>query len=120
VAFASGRAWPAAIQEIVPRAMRSTVSKISDRLPPGPRTAPKECSRSLRTHILKDDRPRKAIEACRLWADTGVFKMADIGGASLAAHAAARGAKENDAAFFAAHAAGQSVATAATQFGRGL
>jgi hypothetical protein len=74
----------------------------------------------LRTHILKDDRPRKAIEACRLWADTGVFKMADIGGASLAAHAAARGAKENDAAFFAAHAADQSVATAATQFGRGL
>ena len=60
----------------------------------------------------KDDRPRKAIEACRLWVDTGVFKMADIRGASLAAHAAAREAKSNDAAFFAAHAAGQAVAAA--------
>jgi hypothetical protein len=60
----------------------------------------------------EDDRPRKAIEACRLWVDTGVFKMADIRGASLAAHAAARGVKENGAAFFSAHAAGQAVATA--------
>jgi hypothetical protein len=67
----------------------------------------------------KDDRPRKAIEACRLWADTGVFKMADIGGAPLAAHAAARGVKETTRRF-AAHAAGQAVTTAATQFGRGL
>jgi hypothetical protein len=38
--------------------------------------------------------------------------MADIRGASLAAHAAAREAKENNAACFAAHAAGQAVATA--------
>jgi hypothetical protein len=38
--------------------------------------------------------------------------MADIRGASLAAHAAARDAKENEAACFAAHAAGQAVATA--------
>ena len=60
----------------------------------------------------KDDRPRKAIEACRTWVRTGVFKMADIRGASLAAHAAAREAKENSAACFAARAAGQAVATA--------
>ena len=60
----------------------------------------------------KDDRPRKAIEACRTWVRTGVFEMAVIRGASLAAHAAAREAKENDAACFAARAAGQAVATA--------
>jgi len=60
----------------------------------------------------KDDQPRKTIEACRLWVGTGAFKMADIRGASLAAHAAARLVKENGAAFFAAHAAGQSVTTA--------
>ena len=60
----------------------------------------------------KDDRPREAIEVCRTWVRTGVFKMADIRGASLAAHAAARDARENNAACFAAHAAGQAVATA--------
>jgi hypothetical protein len=60
----------------------------------------------------EDDRPRKAIEACRTWVRTGVFRMADIRGASLAAHDAARDAKENDAACCAAHAAGQAVATA--------
>ncbi len=60
----------------------------------------------------KDGRPRKAIEACRAWVRTGVFKMADIRKASLDAHAAAREAKENDAACFAARAAGQAVATA--------
>jgi hypothetical protein len=60
----------------------------------------------------KDDRPRKAIEACRTWVRTGVFKMADIRGASLAAHAAAREAEEDKAACFAARAAGQAVATA--------
>lgn len=60
----------------------------------------------------KDDRPRKAIEACRTWVQTGVFRMTEIRGASLAAHAAARDAKENDAACFAARAAGQAVATA--------
>lgn len=59
-----------------------------------------------------DDRPRKAIEVCRTWVRTGVFRMADIRGASLAAHAAARDAKENEAAHFAARAAGQAVATA--------
>lgn len=60
----------------------------------------------------EDDRPRNAIEACRTWVRTGVFRMAEIRGASLAAHAAARDAKENDAACFAARAAGQAVATA--------
>jgi len=60
----------------------------------------------------EDDRPRKAIEACRTWVRTGIFKMADIRGASLAAHAAARDAKANSAACFAARAAGQAVATA--------
>ncbi len=60
----------------------------------------------------KDDRPRKAIETCRIWIRTGMFKMSDIRGTSLAAHAAAREAKENNAACFAARAAGQAVATA--------
>jgi hypothetical protein len=60
----------------------------------------------------KDDRPRRAIAACRKWVRTGIFKMTDIRGASLAAHAAARGAKGNDMACFAARAAGQAVATA--------
>lgn len=60
----------------------------------------------------KDDRPRKAIKACRAWARTGVFRMADIRGASLAAHAAARRAKKNSAARFAARSAGQALATA--------
>jgi hypothetical protein len=60
----------------------------------------------------KDDRPRKAIETCRRWVRTGVFKMAEIRGASLNAHAAAREAKGNDVACFAARSAGQAVATA--------
>ena len=60
----------------------------------------------------EDDRPRKAIEACRTWVETGVFKMAAIRGASLAAHAGAREAKDNKKACFAARAAGQAVATA--------
>lgn len=59
-----------------------------------------------------DDRPRKAIETCRTWVRTGMFRMTEIRGASLAAHDAARDARENDAACFAAHAAGQAVATA--------
>jgi hypothetical protein len=60
----------------------------------------------------QDNRPRNAIEACRTWVRTGVFRMADIRGASLAAHAAARDAKDKSAACFAARAAGQAVATA--------
>ena len=60
----------------------------------------------------EDNRPRDAIEACRAWVRTGVFAMAGIRGASLGAHAAARDAMGNDAACFAARAAGQAVATA--------
>jgi hypothetical protein len=59
----------------------------------------------------KDDRPRKAIEECRAWVRTGVFKMADIRAASLAAHAAARQAPEESPARFSARAAGHAVAT---------
>lgn len=59
----------------------------------------------------KDKRPRKAIKACRAWVRTGVFRMKNIRKASLDAHDAARKAK-NEAACFAAHAAGQAVATA--------
>ena len=58
-----------------------------------------------------DDRPRKAIEMCRAWAATGVFKMAVIRKASLDAHAAAREAKDGDA-VAAARSAGHAVATA--------
>lgn len=61
----------------------------------------------------KDDRPRKAIEEGRAWARSGLpMKMSVIRTASLAAHAAAREAKGNNAACFAARAAGQAVATA--------
>jgi hypothetical protein len=60
----------------------------------------------------EDLRPRQAIEACRAWVRTGVFVMADIRGASLGAHAAARSARDDPAACFAARAAGQAVATA--------
>ncbi len=59
-----------------------------------------------------DDRPRKAIETCQTWVRTGVFKMSEIRGAALAAHASARENKENSPACFAARAAGQAVATA--------
>lgn len=59
-----------------------------------------------------DDRPREAIETGRTWIQTGVFKMTEIRRASLAAHAAARGANGSSAAGQAAHAAGQAVATA--------
>lgn len=58
-----------------------------------------------------DDRPRKAIEACREWARTGVFRMADIRYTSLAAHAAAREVQGVPAARSAARAAGQALAT---------
>jgi hypothetical protein len=58
-----------------------------------------------------DTRPRKAIEACREWARTGVFMMADVRKVSMAAHAAARDVKEDNAARSAARAAGQALAT---------
>ena len=57
-----------------------------------------------------DDRPNLAISLCREWAATGVFRMAEIRKASLDAHAAAREA-QGAGAQFAAHAAGQAVAT---------
>lgn len=59
-----------------------------------------------------DPRPRQAIETLQAWIDTGVFKMAVIRGASLAAHAAARETGEDNPARSAARAAGQAVATA--------
>lgn len=59
-----------------------------------------------------DERPRKALEVGRAWVETGIFHMAEIRGASLGAHAAARDAKDHEAACFAARAAGQAVATA--------
>lgn len=58
-----------------------------------------------------DKRPRKALETLKDWMDTGVFKMSVIRKASLDAHAAAKDAKE-DYTKYAAHAAGQAVATA--------
>jgi len=60
----------------------------------------------------EDTRPRKAIEACREWARTGVFRMADVRNTSLAAHAAARDVQEDNSARSAARAAGQAMATA--------
>ncbi|MBU2634134.1 MAG: hypothetical protein KJ674_02730 [Nanoarchaeota archaeon] len=60
----------------------------------------------------KDKRPRKAIETLQKWIDTGIFKMSNIRGASLASHAAAREVGEDNSARSAARAAGQAVATA--------
>jgi hypothetical protein len=62
--------------------------------------------------LPEDTRPRKAIEACREWARTGVFRMADVRNTALAAHAAAREVQEDNAARSAARAAGQALATA--------
>jgi hypothetical protein len=59
-----------------------------------------------------DARPRTAIEACRKWARTGIFRMDDVRKTSLAAHAAARDVQEDDAARSAARSAGQALATA--------
>ena len=59
-----------------------------------------------------DRRPRQAIEACRMWVQTGVFRMADVRRTALDAHAAARGAGESSAARSAARAAGHAMATA--------
>jgi hypothetical protein len=60
----------------------------------------------------EDNRPRKAIEALREWVRTGVFRMADVRQAALAAHAAARDVKEDNAARSSARAAGQAPAAA--------
>ena len=59
----------------------------------------------------EDKRPRKALETLKEWINTGIFKMSVVRKASLDAHAAAKDAKE-DYAKYAAHAAGQAVATA--------
>lgn len=60
----------------------------------------------------EDNRPSKAIEIGREWVRTGIFNMQVIREASLGAHTAAKNDKISDAASFAAHAAGQAVATA--------
>jgi hypothetical protein len=60
----------------------------------------------------EDPRPRDALVALRAWIMTGIFHMADIRGASLASHAAAREVGEDTPARSAARAAGQAVATA--------
>ena len=60
----------------------------------------------------EDPRPRDALGALQAWIQSGVFRMADIRGASLAAHAAAREIGEDNPARSAARAAGQAVATA--------
>src|SRR5258708_39417093 len=51
-----------------------------------------------------DDRPRRALQAGRAWARTGVFPMAAIRKASLGAHAAARAEEGDNAARSAARA----------------
>jgi len=61
----------------------------------------------------EDTRPRDAIRILWEWVASGKFSMPVIREASLAAHAAAREVKQEDEiASFAAHAAGQAVATA--------
>jgi hypothetical protein len=60
----------------------------------------------------EDKRPRLAIEAARVWARDGVFRMADVRRVALAAHSGAREVEEDDAARSAAHGAGQALATA--------
>jgi len=59
---------------------------------------------------LKDDRPRKAIEAGRAWA-RGVIKVGEARKAALDAHAAARNASQASARA-AARSAGHAAATA--------
>lgn len=58
-----------------------------------------------------DKRPRKAIEAIKAWSENKrALNMKDVRKLSLDAHSAARNAK-SDVAKFAAHAAGQAIAT---------
>jgi hypothetical protein len=75
-----------------------------------------DCAKRVLPYFEKkypeDHRPRQAIETLQAWIDTGVFKMAVIRKASLASHAAAREAEEDNAARSAARAAGQAAATA--------
>ena len=60
----------------------------------------------------QDGRPRKALEIGRKWVEDGIFSMPVIRGASLSAHAAAKDVDSKSPACFAAHSAGQAVATA--------
>ncbi len=60
----------------------------------------------------QDDHLRKAIETGRKWVLDGIFSMPTIRGASLSAHASAKEVDPKSPACFAAHAAGQAVATA--------
>ncbi|MGB9553288.1 MAG: putative immunity protein [bacterium] len=76
-----------------------------------------ECAERLlpyfESRYPRDTRPRDAIKTLRKWAETGEFCMAEIRKASLAAHASAKEANQEDmAAIYAAHAAGQAVGTA--------
>lgn len=58
-----------------------------------------------------DSRPRQAIEAIKEWAEGNrILELKEVRKLSLNAHAAAKDVK-SDAAKFAAHAAGQAVAT---------
>jgi len=74
-----------------------------------------DCAERVLPHFEEnypeDTRPLNALTALRAWIANGVFRMADIRGASLAAHAAAREVGEDNAARSAARAAGQAVAT---------
>lgn len=76
--------------------------------------AAKEAERVLECfekELPSDTRPRQAIEAIRAWAQgKRELGMTEVRRLSLDAHAAARTAK-SDAAIFAAHSAGQAVAT---------
>jgi hypothetical protein len=60
----------------------------------------------------EDERPRLAIRAARQWVTDGVFRMAVVRKAALAAHKAASETIDNDAARSAARAAGQALGTA--------
>jgi hypothetical protein len=61
----------------------------------------------------EDERPRKAIIACREWVKTSIFRMADVRKAALDAHTAARVTQEEDKdAIAAARSAGHAIATA--------
>ena len=64
------------------------------------------------TACPEDQRPRQALATLQAWIATGVFRMATIRGASLAAHAAARDVGADSPAGSAARATGQAVATA--------
>ena len=76
MAFGSGRAWPPRNSGDRPkgnekysqqdqRSMAAWAADCSERVLP-----------FFENAYPKDDRPCKAIEACRFWVDTGVFKMA--------------------------------------------